>query len=375
MRLMVTPGVYYYVLPTYRQAKQVAWDSLVHDHVPEDIVEKMNESELTIYYKNGSIQRFIGGDDPDKHRGTNPIDVVFDEYSECKEELWTAIFRPVLEENHGTATFIFTPKGKNHSYRLLEEAKQNPQRWFWSVKTVADTNSFKDDQLADIKRHTPMALFEQEYLCKFNESGTQVFRNIRSNVYPNAMNIPIEGNFKLGVDLAKYNDWTVITPFNTDTFVVYPQVRFNQVDWNLQKARIQSEYLRFGKPRLTIDSTGLGDPIVDDLRIMGVSIQDEDSFKFTEQSRSQLLTHLAILLEQNQIKIPDDETLIKELEGFVYSATETGKIKMQTVEEHDDCVMSLALACWGIDIEDKRLPMYTEQKIVRNMVKDPVNWN
>lgn len=353
MRAVVKKGVYYYVLPTYRQAKQVAWDSLVKDHVPESIVDRLNESELTIYYKNGSIQRFIGGDDPDKHRGTNPIDVVFDEYSECKEELWTAIFKPVLEENGGTATFIFTPKGKNHSYRLLQTAKQNPDKWFTSVKTVNDTKSFQVEQLAEIQSSTPVAIYEQEYLCQFADSGTSVFRNVRNNVYPTNVNLPMEGEFKLGVDLAKYNDWTVITPFNVNTKFVYPIDRFNQVDWSLQKARIQTAVYKFNNARVTIDSTGLGDPIVEDLRIMGVDISEKDAFKFTEKSRNDLLNNLALLLEQNRIKIPNDEVLIKELESFVFQANESGKVKMESTEAHDDTVMSLALAVWGLDLSNK----------------------
>ncbi len=113
------PGVCYYALPTYKQAKVVMWDSLVNEHIPQEIILKKNDSELAIYYKNGVIQRFIGSEDPDKHRGTNPFDVVFDEYSEQPEEIWTAIFQPVLRENKGTATFVFTPKGKNHSWKLL----------------------------------------------------------------------------------------------------------------------------------------------------------------------------------------------------------------------------------------------------------------
>jgi len=51
-------GVCYYVLPTYRQAKQVVWDALISDHVPLDMIAKRNDSELAIYYKNGVIQRF-----------------------------------------------------------------------------------------------------------------------------------------------------------------------------------------------------------------------------------------------------------------------------------------------------------------------------
>ena len=208
------PGVCYYVLPTYKQAKQVMWDTLVGQHIPREIYEKKNDSELAIYYKNGVIQRFVGAEDPDKHRGTNPFDIVFDEYSEMDEQIWTAIFQPVLRENKGTATFIFTPKGKNHAWKLIQMAQDNKNEWFVSIQSVKDTGIFTDEELLEIQRNTPQALYEQEYLCEFLEGAGQFFRRIRQNVYdPNTI-LPEQGDFQLGVDLAKYQDWTVITPFN-----------------------------------------------------------------------------------------------------------------------------------------------------------------
>jgi len=358
MRIMARKqkGVCYYVLPTYRQAKQVIWDTLINDHVPPEIVDKKNDTELAIYYKNGVIQRFIGAEDYDKHRGTNPFDVVFDEFSEEPEEIWTAIFQPVLMENGGTATFVFTPKGKNHSWKLLQLAKENPL-WFWSVKTVKDTSVFNQEELDEIKKNTPQSLYAQEYECEFVEGAGQFFRRIKQNTYPLTTLLADEGDFQLGVDLAKYQDWTVITPFNLNFFVAYPQERFNQVDWNLQKARIEAAARRHhaidtGETALIWpDSTGIGDPVVEDLKARGLRIggEDEKGFKFTETSRQQLLDNLAILLEQDKIKIPDDEGLINELEAFRYSMSDRGKIKVGVPEGmHDDRVMSLALSVWGV---------------------------
>lgn len=350
------PGVCYYVLPTYRQAKQVIWDALINDHVPPQIYEKKNDSELAIYYKNGVIQRFIGAEDPDKHRGTNPFDVVFDEYSEQPEQIWTAIFQPVLMENGGTATFVFTPKGKNHSWKLLQLAKANPL-WFTSLKGVKDTEVFTKEELNEIRRNTPQSLFSQEYEIEFMEGAGAFFRRVTKNTYAKDTYLPEQGDFQIGVDLAKYQDWTVITPFNLNHFIAYEQERFNQVDWNLQKARIEASARRHlapdtGQTALVVpDATGLGDPIVEDLKARGLRVYGDsgEGFKFTELSRKQLLDNLAILLEQDKIKIPNDEGLISELESFQYSLSERGKIKVQVPDGMtDDRVMSLALSVWGI---------------------------
>ena len=343
-------GVCYYVLPTYRQAKQVVWDSLVDDHIPKEIIEKKNDSELAIYYKNGVIQRFIGSEDPDKHRGTNPFDVVFDEYSEQNEEIWTAIFQPVLMENGGTATFPYTPKGKNHSWKLLQLAKDNPTDWFFSEKNALETGVFSSGELKEIQRNTPQSLYDQEYMIQFLDGAGQFFRRVRENVYPIDKMLPDDGDFQIGVDLAKYNDWTVITPFNLNYFIAYPQDRFNQIDWNLQKARIEVSARRFNNALIWPDSTGVGDPILEDLQSRGLNIGGEGKgFKFNETSRTNLLNNLAILLEQDKIKIPNDEGLIAELESFRYEVGESGKTKMNVPSGMtDDRVMSLALSVWGV---------------------------
>jgi hypothetical protein len=359
-RALYKKGIYYYFLPTYKQAKSVIWDSLIKEHIPQELIEKRNDSELAVYYKNGSIQRFAGCEDVDKHRGINPTDVVFDEYSEMPEEIWTAIIQPVLRENKGTATFVFTPKGKNHSWKLLQVAKDNPHEWFASVKGVKDTNVFTQEELDEIKRNTPQSLYEQEYECGFLEGAGQFFRRIHNCLYPQDTILPEQGDFQLGVDLAKYQDWTVITPFNLNSFCAYPQDRFNQVDWNLQKARIEASALRFNNALIWPDATGVGDPIVEDLKAKGLNIggEDQEGFKFTEVSRTNLLNNLALLIEQGKIKIPDDEGLIAELEGFRYELTERGKIKVTVPDGMtDDRVMSLALSVWGATEPVREDPM------------------
>ena len=360
----VRKGIYYYFLPTYRQAKTVIWDALVKEHVPLEIVDKRNDSELAIYYKNGSIQRFVGCEDVDAHRGANPIDVVFDEYSEMNEKIWTVVIQPVLRENKGTATFIYTPKGQNHSWKLLQMAKENPEHWWTDVKTVLDTGAISKEELEEAKKNTPQAFYNQEYMCEFLESAGAFFRRIEENVWEGNLEVRQGELFKLGVDLAKYQDWTVLTPFSKATFQAGKQERFNQVDWNLQKARIEATARRYNNAVITVDSTGVGDPIAEDLERMGLNLEPREGFKFTRVSRRQLLSNLSVLLEQDKIKIPNDEGLKGELASmnFILKEGRDGKrmIDVQVPEGMtDDRIMSLALAVWEvtnpISIEDQNV--------------------
>jgi hypothetical protein len=346
-------GTYYYFLPEYSQAKKVIWNNIDNDgfamldHIPKQVIKSKNNSDLKVELINGSVIQLIGADTfKESGVGANPIGVVFSEYSITSPEAWKFV-GPILAVNGGWAIFNFTPRGKNHAWELLQKAKEN-EKWFTELLTINETHVLTDEALAEEKRNNPEAIIQQEYYCSFIDGAGQFFRRIHENTYDMQEQQTEHGDFQMGVDLAKYQDFTVITPFNMNTMRAYVQDRFNQIDWNLQKARIEAAALRY-KARVKIDATGVGDPVVEDLKSRGLNITDEDAIKFTEATRMNLLNNLAMLLEQDKIQIPDDEGLITELESFQYSLSPLGKIKVGVPETmHDDRVFSLALAVHGI---------------------------
>lgn len=352
-------GTYFYFLPTYTQAKKVIWDGVDKDgvrfldHIPKELIKNKNETEMKIELVNGSIIQLVGADNIDRIVGTNPIGVVFSEYAIMKPQVWDYI-RPILAENGGWAIFIYTPRGMNHGWKLYQQAVSSPD-WFCSVDSVTKTQAIPYETLMKEKAEMPQDLYQQEYECIFLESASQFFKRVEDNVYEGGEDYDPSHVYKLGVDLAKYQDFTVITPFDLNTFKVGKQDRFNQIDWNLQKARIRASYFLYKNPRLTMDATGIGDPIYDDLVQQGVQIEP---YKFNERSRKDLLMNLKLLIEQDKIKIPNDEILLNELKSFQYEMSETGKTRLVVPDGlHDDCVMSLALAVW--DIPDRPLRIHT----------------
>lgn len=348
-------GTYFYFLPTYSQAKKVIWDNIDSDgfkmleHIPKELIRSTNATELKIELINGSVIQLIGADEFKRSGvGTNPIGVVFSEYSITSPEAWKYV-SPILAANGGWAIFNFTPRGMNHAWELLQKAEQNEQ-WFTEVLTVADTGALSPEILEEERKNMPQDLFDQEYYCKFLDGAGQFFRNF--DVIEPIERIEPFHKFRLGVDLAKYQDFTVLTPFNLNTFNVHKQFRFNNIDYTAQKARIEAEYFKHNKPLTRLDSTGVGEPIHDDLANKGINIEP---YHFTEQSRKDLLTNLQLLLEQRKIRIPDDPILIGELRSFRYTLTETGRTKIQVPEGiHDDTVFSLALAVWDCPMNPLR---------------------
>ena len=166
-------GTYFYIFPTYTQAKKVLWDGRDRDgfpfmaHFPREIVKKKNEAELRLEAVNGSAMQLIGSDNIDSVLGTNPVGCVFSEYALQDPSAWDYM-RPILRENGGWAIFDYTPRGKNHGFSLYQMALANPEDWFAQVLTVHDTHVISDAEI-DKERREGMSeeLIQQEYFCSF----------------------------------------------------------------------------------------------------------------------------------------------------------------------------------------------------------------
>lgn len=359
-------GTYFYFLPEYAQAKKVIWDNIDNDgfrmldHIPKEVVKSINKTELKIDLVNGSVIQLLGADTFDKSGvGTNPVGVVFSEYPINRPEIWGFV-RPILKVNGGWAVFNGTPRGQNHAYELLKMAEGLPETWFTQILTVEDTNVLsKEDIDQERAEGMPQDLIDQEYYCKFIENATNFFRHINDSCIldPQAEN-PLY-MYHMGVDLAKYQDFTVISIINLHTFEQVYLERFNQMDWNIQKARIEAIYHKFNRPTGFIDATGVGDPVVEDLNNMGVAL---DGFKFTEQSRKNLLNNLALKMEQRSVVLLDDPILKQELSYFQYELGTGGKLKIKAPDSlHDDTVMGTALSVWELPSKPIRQNRYNQQ--------------
>jgi len=185
-------GTYWHVLPTYKQGRAIVWDGMdgkgrpFLDAFPSEIVTHKNNVEMQVTLANGSKYRVVGSDNIDTLVGTNPVGVIFSEYSLQDPHAWDYI-RPILAENGGWAMFIFTPRGRNHGYKLHEMAKSNPN-WFSSTLSVTDTGAVTQDTIDD-ERASGMAeeLIQQEYFCSFEAPlvgayyATQMEHAIREN--------------------------------------------------------------------------------------------------------------------------------------------------------------------------------------------------
>jgi len=158
----------WYVAPTYKAAKDIAWDMLKNE-VPKGWIRKINESELSMKLVNGSTISLKGAEKPDNLRGRSVDFVVMDEFADMKPETWSEVLRPSLSDKQGYALFIGTPNGRNHFYDLWT---QDLDDWQSFQYTTLEGGNVPDYEIEAAKRDLDERTFKQEYEAAFvNYSG------------------------------------------------------------------------------------------------------------------------------------------------------------------------------------------------------------
>ena len=170
---IMRPGLYWHLFPTYNQGRKIAWEGMTKDgrkfldHFPKENISAINNTEMRVTFKTGSIYQVVGSDNPDRLVGANPVGIILSEYALQDPRAWDYI-RPILLENEGWAVFIYTPRGRNHGYTLLNHAKKNP-KWFTQVLSVNDTMAVKEEAIDEERMAgMPEELIQQEFFCSFD---------------------------------------------------------------------------------------------------------------------------------------------------------------------------------------------------------------
>jgi len=315
-----------YITPTYKLAK------VFFNKLGNALPYPKNQSDLKIDFPNGGSVEFFTGERLDGLRGRKFHGVIIDEaaFISDLESGWLNSIRPTLTDYKGWAMFLSTPRGQNYFYSLFN--KGGEKDWASFKYTTYDNPYIDRDEIEDAKRQLPAAVFEQEYMANPMENAANPFGNehIRNCIRPMSNREPVV----FGIDLAKSYDYTVIIGLDSEGNTAFFS-RF-QKDWNSTK----QEILNLPKKPIIIDSTGVGDPIFEDLQRAGLII---NGLKFTQNSKQQLMVGLQTAIQTGRIGYPTG-LIVNELEVFEYQYTASGVKYSAPSGFHDDCVMALALA-------------------------------
>lgn len=328
----------WWVAPVVSQAK-IAYLRIKRG-LPSDLIRTW-ETDRIIQLPNRSLLHFKSGDNPDNLYGEDVFDAVMDEASRSREESFHAV-RSTLTATQGRFRGIGNVKGRqNWFYRMCRKAEAGDPNMYYDKITCYDAiqaGVIKAEEIEDARRTLPEHVFKELYEAVPSDDGGNPFGmgSIARIVKPMSNLAPAVW----GIDLAKSVDWTVCIALDAkgDTC----RLERWQSPWPETKQRIKR---LVGSTKAYVDSTGVGDPIVDDLQRQGGRANYE-GFKFTSQSKQMLMEGLAAAIQEQKIGIPDG-IIRQELETFEYEYTRTGVKYSAPVGLHDDCVCALALAVYN----------------------------
>ena len=176
-------------------------------------------------------------------------------------------------------------------------------------------------------------------LCQ-NEGDGIVFRNVEE-LSKLAEEAPVKGaTYMVGVDLAKYRDFTVISVMRGRKQVYLD--RFNKIDWALQRQRISAVSARYNDAEVLIDSTGVGDPIFEELSRAGLHVTP---YQLNSRTKRELIDTLIVRMDKKELELLNNPIQKGELKAYQYELTSGGNLRMNAPQgQHDDTVIALALS-------------------------------
>ena len=333
LRLKENQSVWW-VAPVYQQA-EIAFNRM-RSQVTDKGFFKVNESKLRLTTPMGGIIQFKSAEKPDNLYGDDVYAAVFDEFTRAREEAWFAL-RSTLTKTQGKCKLIGNVKGKkNWGYKMAERARMGePDYEFHKITAYDGVNAgiLAFEEVEQAKRDLPPHIFSELYMAEPTEDGSNPF----GLSYINQCIEPLSGKPVewYGIDLAKYTDWTVIIGLDAEYKVCHFE-RF-QMDWAQTEQRIIKVV---GSTPAAVDSTGVGDPIVENIqrhcpKILGV--------KFTSVSKQQMMEQLTADVHAASIRVPEG-VIADEMRNFEFEHTQTGMRYSAPSGLHDDAVVALALA-------------------------------
>lgn len=318
--------------PTYKLLDE-AWRDV--QRASREAIVTVDKQQRRFEFVGGGAMEFWTLDHPDPGRGRKYARVIVDEAGIVRDldAIWTQAIRATLTDLRGDAWFLGTPKGRNYFHTLYVRGQNKEPNWAsWRFATIANPH-ISAAEVEDARRELPDLAFRQEFLGEPVDDAGNPFgiSAIAACVAP-LSTAPVVA---IGQDLAKSVDWNVTLGLDVDGRTAL----FDrwQGPWETTETRILGHLKGV---HALVDSTGVGDPIVERLQKGRGNVE---GFKFTGPSKQQLMEGLAVAIQQRRVTFPDGPIRL-ELEAFQYEFTRTGVRYEAPPGMHDDCVIALALA-------------------------------
>lgn len=336
------------VSPTLSQCQKM-YKELKDLVITSKAYKKHNDVSLSIDFINGSTINFKSSAQKESLRGftCNGI-LVIDESAYIDDDIfasvlaWTNVHQPPIvicsTPNFKQGFFFeYFMKGKSIDYPNIISYDWNDY----------DTSLLLPKERLEMYQKTlSKFIFQTDYLGEFLNLEGSVFGNfekcINNNITPNL-------NCYMGVDWGTGNggDYTAITIINSENEMV-DCVYFNDKDVSQTISTIIDLIKKYKPLKIQVEFNSIGSVYFDLLKKeiesnqLNVNLQ---KFITTNESKQKLVNTLQVLIQNNTIKLKNDNELITELTMYEMKPSQTGKPTFNASNGfHDDLLISLMLA-------------------------------
>jgi hypothetical protein len=325
--------------PTYKMLLD-DWKSLTNLLAPA--VVRRSEQEKQLQVVNGGLIEFHSLDNPDSIRGKKFKRFIVNEAAFVPNllDIFNLVIRPTLIDYQGEADFAGTPKGMNGFWQLYNQTGEDWQHW--QMSSYENPHILKSE-LDGLKATMLERAFMQEIMAQFLEDGGGVFRNVTACATATRQENGTEGRqYVIGADWGRTNDATVFCVVDVVNRALVYYDRMTDTDFSSQRVRLKALAQRFNNALVLAETNSIGQPQLEELQIMGLSVQ---GFQTTNSTKHDIISGLQLAFEQQSIKVINDQLAISELMAYQAERLPSGLLRYGAPEGmHDDIVMSLALA-------------------------------
>lgn len=309
-------------------------------------VIRITASPKRMYYGNSELLAHTASEG-DTLRGDGLTLLLLDEANYIPAQSWDALL-PSIADSGGRVLLATTPLAGawvNMAY-LEYQQSQNPLWAWWNMPSHA--NPYLDpDELELLKANMTDAAYREEILAEVLAGMGGVFTRINEAAINSPLSKPAPNRrYVFGIDWGEQQDFTVVVVMDMGSREMVHIARFNRMGWDAQRQRIQALYETW-KPTIIISEASSGGVVLNqDLAALGLPIY---AFNTTGISKPQIVNSLALAFDKAEIKVLNDPVLTSELMTFQAFRTQAGNVQYRaTAGAHDDCVMALAFAWYGV---------------------------
>ena len=273
-------------------------------------------------------------------RGFKADLIVVDEAAFIKEEIIASVAFPMLSTTDGYCWMLSTPWDKDH---IFYKAFSNQS---WSVYHLPTSVNplISRKFLLEQKELIGEERYAREYLAEFVDDSNAYFPMtlIRSCISDEILGI--DGELFAGYDPGgkkSYAAFVLVRRIDDKLYMVYKKCEKGKsyAGFNVELA----DLYRKNSFSMFVDETGLGNPIVEHLKELGMEV---NGIQLTNRKKEELLSNLKILMETKKLALPYDEELFNSLNAIEYKRNRVGNFIFEKKQHsHDDLAYALALAC------------------------------